>query len=209
MRNLDNVWDDLYKKGLTWKKNTKGMKEELKNKSILELGVGNGKTLKSILDQNPKRIVAIDISEEAIKISSNSIKSDKVNFVKEDFINWDINDKFDVVVCYYFLNNFKEKQRRKAVTKMKSFLKLNGTILFEDFAVGDFRQKGKIIEKSTIQRKDGRICHFFEKKEILELFEDFKNVKIEEKTFSPIRKEKSVQRKIVKAIIKINALART
>jgi len=203
MKNQETIWNRLYLKGLFWKKSTLELKNIILKKSVLELGVGNGKTLKSILRQEPGEVVAIDISEEAIKMSSNSIKSDKVIFLKLDFLKLKTNKKFDVIVCYYFLNNFRLKQRIDVVTKIKSILKNNGTILFEDFAIGDFRENGqREIEKNTIQKQDCRICHFFDKDEILELFKDFKDIKIEEKTFSPIRKDKSVKREILKAIVK-------
>ena len=202
MKNKEIVWNSSYLNGLSWKKSTKDIKKILYKKSILELGVGNGKTLKPILSQNPKEVVAIDISEEAIKIASKSIKSDKVIFLNEDFLKFKTNKKFDVIVCYYFLNNFRLRERIDVVTKIKSLLKNNGTILFEDFAKGDFRQKGKILEKDTIQKQDGRICHFFEKNELIKLFRDFNNIKVEEKTFSPIRLNRDIKRKILKATIK-------
>lgn len=180
------------------------IKEIIYKKSVLELGVGNGKTLKTILSQKPKEVVALDISQEALKKAKESIKSDKIIFLKSDILSLNINKKFDIIVCYYFLNNFKKKNRIKVIKKIKSLLKQNGTILFEDFAVGDFRAKRYIkkIEKNTIQKQNGLICHFFEKDEIIDLFNDFKNIKIEEKTFKPIRRDSSIKRKIIKATIR-------
>ncbi|MEK6792335.1 MAG: class I SAM-dependent methyltransferase [Nanoarchaeota archaeon] len=204
MKNQETIWNSLYSKGLFWKKSTLELKNIIIKKSVLELGVGNGKTLKSILNQNPKQVVALDISGEAIKISEESIKSNKVIYIKSDIFKLDIREKFDVVFCYYFLNNFKKRRGIEVINKIKSLLKSNGTILFEDFATGDFRENKylKKIEENTIQKKNGLICHFFEKKEIFNLFKDFRDIKIEEKTFSPIRTDKAIRRRILKAVIR-------
>jgi len=105
MKNQEPIWDHLYVRGLSWKKSTTGLKKVMRNKDVLELGVGNGKTLKSIIVQKPKKVTAIDISSEAIKMAKESIKSDKVIFVKSDFLKFKTKHKFEVIVCYYFLNN--------------------------------------------------------------------------------------------------------
>ncbi len=202
MKGQHRIWDYLYLQGLSWKKETIRIKTAIKNKKIFELGVGNGKTLKAILNQNPKKVIAIDISGEAIKKSREKIKSDKVLYIKYDILDFKTGEKFDVIACYYFLNNFIESKRKLVIKKIKGLLSKDGTIIFEDFAIGDFRQRGKEIEKNTVEKQNKIICHFFDKKEIKRLFKDFNILKIEEKTFNPIRKDKSVQRKILKAIIK-------
>lgn len=200
VKNQQDIWNILYKKGLSWKKTNK-IEENLKGKLVLELGVGNGKSLKSILEQNPKHVTAIDISEEAINLVKKSVISERVSYINEDILKVKIKGKFEVIVCYYFLNNFKEKQRKQVAREIISKLDKKGIILFEDFAKGDLRQKDNPLEKNTILKQNGLICHFFEKEEIKKLFNGL-NIKIEEKTFNPIRKHKSLKRKIIKAIIR-------
>ena len=199
MKNQKTLWNSLYSKGLFWKK-TNNIQENLKDKLVLELGVGNGKSLKAILGHNPKHVTAIDISEEAINLVEKSINSERVSYISGDILKTKIKDKFDVIVCYYFLNNFKEKDMKKVVEKIRSMLNKKGIILFEDFASGDLREKGKEIEKNTIEKQNGLICHFFDKKEVKELFKEF-NVELMEREFNPIRKNKEIQRKIISARI--------
>ncbi len=201
-----NTWNRLYECGLVWKKTSKGL-SNIQGRSVLELGVGNGKTLKTIIGQKPKTVVAIDISEEAIIKCKGSTKSKNVLYITKDFLKFNTKDKFNTIVCYYFLNNFIRKDRIKVVNKIKSLLEKGGIILFEDFAVGDLRQKGKEIEKNTMEKQNGLICHFFEKEEIKELFYSL-DVEIQEKSFSPIRKNRSIKRKIINAVIKKNAPGR-
>lgn len=199
MKNQKTLWNSLYSKGLFWKKTNK-IQENLKDKLVLELGVGNGKSLKAILEHNPKHVTAIDISEEGIDLVKKSINSENVSYITGDILKIKIKDKFDVIVCYYFLNNFKEKEKEKAVRNIISMLNKKGIILFEDFASGDLREKGKDIGNNTIEKQNGLICHFFNKEEVKKLFKGF-NVKLIEREFNPIRKNKELQRKIISARI--------
>jgi ubiquinone/menaquinone biosynthesis C-methylase UbiE len=201
MEKQEKVWDSLYKKGLKWKKETLKLDKSIQGKVVLELGVGNGKTLRTTLNQNPKHVTALDISKEAINLAKEKIKSDRVTFLKTDFLEFSRKGKFDIIVCYYFLNNFKEKERKEAIGKMKSMLEENGIILFEDFSIGDYRQKGREIEKNTIQKQNGLICHFFTENELEELFNGM-NIEVKERGFSPIRTDKTIQRKIISATIR-------
>lgn len=199
MKNQEALWNSLYSKGLSWKRMNK-IQENLKDKLVLELGVGNGKTLKSILEHSPKHVTAIDISEEAINLVKKSISSEKVSYITGDILKTKIKEKFDVIVCYYLLNNFREKDRKKVIREMILMLKKDGIILFEDFALGDLREKGKEIGNNTIEKQNGLICHFFTKKEIIKLFNGF-DIEMRERIFSPIRKNKHIQRKIISARI--------
>ena len=111
------------------------------------------------------------------------------------------NNSFDLIVCYYLLNNLKEKDKVKAINEMKRVLNSKGKIFFQDFSKGDFRQKGRIIEKHTIQNKSGIICHFFTEVEIKRLFKDFSEIKTEIKETRPITHKSELKRKIISAVI--------
>lgn len=198
------IWNKLYKGRLSWKKETRNLPNLLRGGAVLELGVGNGKTLQAIVKQNPKSITAIDFSEEAINKAKELFKEDKILFLKRGITSLKFKEEFDVVVCYYVLNNLLEKERKKAIKQMHKSLKPGGIIIFEDFAAGDFREKeqSRKIELHTIKRKDGLICHFFNKEEITDLFKGFSDIKVSTKIFSPLRADKTKERKLISAIIK-------
>ncbi|MCU0642053.1 MAG: class I SAM-dependent methyltransferase [archaeon] len=204
MESQESVWDKLYHKNLRWKKESISLPNILKGKAVLELGVGNGKTLISILKQSPKSVTAVDFSQEAISRVKDSIPSQGITFLKADVTQISFNEEFDVIICYYVLDNLLEKERKEAISKMRSALKPNGAILFEDFAVGDFREKEGIknIESHTFERNDGLICHFFMKKELESLFKSFSSIRISEKNLRPIRLNRKLERRIVSAIIR-------
>ena len=204
MGGQEPIWNKLYKERLSWKKETRNLPNLLRGKAVLELGAGNGKTLRAIVKQNPKSITAIDFSEEAINKAKELFEEDKILFLKGDITSLKFKEEFDVIVCYYILNNLLEKERKNAIEQIHNALKPGGIILLEDFAVGDFREKEYLrkIEQNTIEKKNRIICHFLEKGELVSLFKNFKDMKISTKIFSPLRVDKTKKRKIIKALIK-------
>ena len=203
MKSQKQAWNKEYKLGKKWNKETLALPRILKNKTVLEIGVGNGKTLQAIIRQKPKRVVALDISREAIDICKKSFPN-SINFIEGDITTIKFKEKFDIVVCYYALNNLLEKARKKAISNVYNLTKEGGKILFEDFSVGDFRQekeKAKIIEPNTLEKKNGIICHFFTKEELKDLFRQFTKVKLELKESHPIKNKPNLKRRIISGII--------
>jgi len=200
----NKIWDEEYSK-FEWRKETRTLPSRvLTGKKVLELGVGNGKTLISILRQHPEEVYAIDFSEKAIEIAKDKFQLDDVNFEKMDVTSLNFEDEsFDAVVCYYVMNNLTEGERKKAISEMFRVLKDEGLVLFEDFSVGDFRFKkgSNTIAENTIAKVNGLTCHFFTDKEIKELFSDFSRVKINVRETKPLR-GKDYTRKLICAVIR-------
>jgi MPBQ/MSBQ methyltransferase len=194
------IWNIEYKKDKNkWHKETKSLPNILKDKVVLEVGVGNGKTMQAILKQKPKKLIAIDISDEAIIIVKDKFNQE---LVQESITSTSFEDKFfDVIVCYYTLNNMLKDEREHAVKEMHRILKDKGVILFEDFQSGDIRQKSRELEDNTIIKTNGIICHFFTKDEIKSLFKKFSKLKIKVKSFSMIKTLPEKKRKIINCII--------
>ena len=137
------IWNELYAGNLTWKKETIDLPNILRGKRVLELGVGNGKTLISILKQKPSNVQAIDFSIKAIE-KARKIFGDNVTLLKADAKNIPFPDNlFDVVVVYYVLNNSIKKDRARIMKEIYRVLRKSGKCIFEDFSVNDFRNKGK------------------------------------------------------------------
>lgn len=208
MKNQSSIWDNEYAKSENkWKKDRTTFPINFKGKNVLEIGVGNGKNLKEILRQKPYSLIAVDISEVAIEKCEKYVKNSNIKLLKEDLLSNSFkNNQFDVIICYYVLNNLLKNDRIKAVKEIKRILCPNGIILFEDFSNGDYRQysketANKKIEENTLIRKSGIIQHFFTKEEIKYLFSDFKKVKIKEISFKQIKLFPNLNRKIIQAII--------
>ena len=196
-----DVWNKLYAGNLTWKKETIDLPQVMKGKKVLELGMGNGKTLISILKQKPSQVYGIDFSGKAVE-KSKGVFGDKVNLIVGDTKDLPFEDEsFDVVVAYYILNNSIKKDRLKILDEAYRVLKKGGTCVFEDFSLGDFRNKGKNYGKdeNTIIKKNRLICHFFNEKEAKELFGRFSKLKIKTSKFYPIR-NKNLKREIINCV---------
>ena len=195
--NQSIIWDRLYEKNLSWNLRHQ-INNDLSGKKVLELGVGSGKLLKSIVSKNPSMIIGVDFSKEAVKrarsLNYKSVRIMQANIKKLPFKD----NSFDVVFCYFILNNLYLNEREKAVQEIHRVLKPYGLILFRDFYKGDLRQKGKsnTKEKNTITNKSGLIVHFFSTSELKSLFFNFKKVKINVESYNPFKKTNE-KRKIV------------
>jgi tRNAThr (cytosine32-N3)-methyltransferase len=176
------------------------------DKIVLEVGVGTGKTLSAILLEKPKSVFAFDFSSEALKHCRHAFKGFKeVSFVKADVLDLPFEkDFFDVAVVYYVLDNMLEAGRKKAVRELHRVLKPGGVLLFEDFAVGDFRETTSkrigMPESHTLLKKKGLLCHYFTKAEVKGLFKEFKSVEVSGKERAPIRNRSHLVRKTVSAV---------
>ncbi len=206
MISQEKIWDKEYsKKENLWKKEVENLPRIFKNKNILELGVGNGKTLISLLKQKPKKITAIDFSINAIKNTDKKFSKEKnLEFLKADARNLPFQENsFDIVIARYILNNLLEKDREIAIKEIFKVLKSKGVVFFEDFALGDFRslEIKKTLEKNTLQKKEGMICHFFEEEELNNLFKDFSKNKIKKLTYNPFKNKGEIKRVIFSGIL--------
>src|SRR3989344_193292 len=187
--NQKEAWNKFYLSS-QWNKETGKLPNIIKNKIVLELGVGNGKTLQAIIRQKPREIHAVDFSEEAIKICKSNFKQKNIFFHRGNILSLAIErESFDVVVCYYILNNLNTKERKKAVREMRRILKPSGFILFEDFSLSDFRLKNlkKVKKKGSFVKGNGIFIHGFKKSEVKSLFSGFKAKKIKEIIHSPFK----------------------
>ncbi|MEK6850870.1 MAG: class I SAM-dependent methyltransferase [Nanoarchaeota archaeon] len=205
IKNQAFLWNTEYKSHKTlWHLESENLSSKIKGKRVLELGVGDGKTLRSILKKNPMEVIAIDFSSEAIKKCKNQFNENIAHFKKADITKIQFEDnKFDAIFCYYVLNNMLEKDRILAVNEIYRVLRKKGIVFFEDFSIGDFREekKAKRIESHTIKKKYGIICHFFKTNELNTLFSKFSTKKFKLKVTKPITHKGYLKRKIISGII--------
>jgi len=197
------AWNSEYRsKGQVWRARFNEPFQEgiFTGKKVLELGVGNGKTLEKILLQKPALVKAVDFSPIAIRLCEKKFSEIKnAKFFEADLQNLPFKDsEFDIIVCFHSLAHLLENERPAAVSEIKRALKAGGKLLFEDFAIGDFRfAKGTEIEKNTFQRGNGIIYHYFTAEEIQGLFQMKGSAWLVEKELSLAGKK--VSRKEIKA----------
>jgi demethylmenaquinone methyltransferase/2-methoxy-6-polyprenyl-1,4-benzoquinol methylase len=96
--------------------------------SILDIGTGTGILIPFLIDRlhGYGSITAIDISSKMLEIAKLKHNSDQVKFIKLDFMEADIQEDFDIVLCYSCFPHLNDKGA--AVEKMLKTLKKGGKL---------------------------------------------------------------------------------
>lgn len=100
------------------------------DQNILIAGGGSGKLLSGLDD---KKITYIELSSEMIKKAKSIQTTSIVNFIEADFLNWESNERFDVIIFPFFLDCFLESDLKKVLQKTTSMVGRNGKLIVTDF----------------------------------------------------------------------------
>ena len=115
------------------------LKNETKTKDVLDFGCGTGNFTEKVINFNPKKIVAVDISEEAIKKAKNNPRLNRKNieYRVENCEDLSLNsDSFDIAYGSGILHHL---NLNKSLTELKRILKKDGKIIFiEPMATNPF-----------------------------------------------------------------------
>ena len=106
------------------------LKDETKTKYVLDFGCGTGNFTEKVINFNPKKIVAVDISEEAIKKAKNNsnLNSKNIEYRVENCEDLSLNsDSFDIAYGSGILHHL---NLNKSLNELKRILKKDGKIIF-------------------------------------------------------------------------------
>ena len=106
------------------------LKNETKTKDVLDFGCGIGNFTEKVINFNPKKIVAVDISEEAIKKAKNNPRLNRRNieYRVENCENLSLNSgSFDIAYGSGILHHL---NLNKSLYELKRILKKDGKIIF-------------------------------------------------------------------------------
>ncbi len=104
---------------------------------VLILGGGSGDLL-SHLPQD-SQITYLDKSLVMLDLAKKNATSN-VNFIHADFLNYESDQKYDWILCPFFLDVFNEDSLKTVIRKMKSLLSKNGKLIVTDFQKGNLFQ---------------------------------------------------------------------
>ena len=98
----------------------------IKDKKIMDVGIGSGRISNNLLKYEPLKLVAIEPSE-AINVAKENIKSDKIEYfnIKGQDINFE--NEFDYVFALCVLHHIPEY--KDVLEKIKKSLKTNGKFI--------------------------------------------------------------------------------
>jgi len=108
------------------------LKKKIRFKDVLECGCGTGNFAEQVSNFKPKKLVAIDISEEAIKKAKSEKKSEenKIDYRVENCENSNLSsDAFDII---YGLGILHHLNLNKSLKELNRMLKKGGTMLFAE-----------------------------------------------------------------------------
>ena len=106
------------------------LENETKTKQVLDFGCGTGNFTEKVINFNPKKIVAVDISEEAIKKAKNNPRLNRKNieYRVENCEDLSLNsDSFDIAYGSGILHHL---NLNKSLSELKRILKKDGKIVF-------------------------------------------------------------------------------
>lgn len=99
---------------------------------ILDIGCGRGE-LSYALSLAKAKVTGIDYSESAIEIAKetflNNTLTNNLNFIKNDFLNYNFNKKFDRIIATDFVEHIEAQKLQLMVQKISSLLTENGIFI--------------------------------------------------------------------------------
>jgi ubiquinone/menaquinone biosynthesis C-methylase UbiE len=158
-------------------------------KRVLDLGCGAGRHSILLADEG-FQVVALDISETALKTLEARLKSasiDNVTLVKHEM--WDlpfVDDYFDGVICTNVLHHGKLAQIKQATKEVHRVMKRGASAFVVALSTADFRRgNGERLERNTFVftkgEEQGIIHHFFPRKELESFLKKFEAISFEER----------------------------
>lgn len=98
--------------------------------SLLILGGGTGK----ILEYIPQGVEIHYLEKSGKMIQRTQKRVDrKINFIQADFLTHETEQKYDYILCPFFLDTFNQETLELVVNRIKKLLKRNGVLLVSDF----------------------------------------------------------------------------
>ena len=158
-------------------------------KIVLDLGCGAGRH-SILLGKAGFQVVALDISETALKILGGRLKTVSINnvtLVKHEM--WElpfIDDYFDGVICTNVLHHGRLVEIKRAVRDVHRVMRRGSTAFVVALSMADFRKgNGRRLERNTYVfttgEERGIIHHFFTREELKSCFRRFKILSFEER----------------------------
>jgi len=137
-------------------------KEYIEGRTVFDAGTGV-KSIEFLRDYNPKKIIAVSISENEIQeIKGQGLDKDfdiklQIRDITDE--NFKLDEKVDVIFAGYFfsaLEGTRPFQTLQTIEKLKSFLHKDGIIIIEDFYWEEqLKEPQDILCKKLWNLKDG------------------------------------------------------
>ena len=136
-------------------------------RNILIMGAGYGRNGK-YFTENGYNVDGIEYSMEAINLGK--IFCPEIHFIEGSVLDIKLNKKYDALFCYSIMHLFQKNDRETFMRNCISHCNENGIIVISCFSVKDKTFGiGTKIEENTFEIKKGKIVHFFDEEEIINI----------------------------------------
>jgi len=127
---IANKWNAQIMKnpeyGMNYVRKAMGFSKE--NSKVLDIGCGSdGRIIDEALKKSFE-ITALDVSSEMIRIAKT--RHPNVNFINDDFIEWNTTERFDLIIAWDSIFHAPEALQKTLTQKMCSLLNSEGILLF-------------------------------------------------------------------------------
>ena len=95
----------------------------IKDKKILDIGIGSGRISNNLLKYKPSKLVAVEPSS-AIEVARENIKSDKIEFLNVRGQDIDFENEFDYVFALCVIHHIPEY--KEVLKRIQKSLKVDG-----------------------------------------------------------------------------------
>ncbi len=138
---------------------------QTKSENVLEIACGPGRITSEI---KVKKGIAIDSSDEMIKIATKRIKNKNWKITKKDAFNLNFKTKFDLIFTFRFLFHFKKDERKKLIGQIKNNLKKDGYLIFEALNKNKVTKIRTLVEQIKLKQDNYPVYDkLYQKKELV------------------------------------------
>lgn len=150
---------------------------------ILELGCGTGNYTKLLGERFPKsKILAVDISDQMLKIAKEKIHRDNIGFILADAEGIIFEEKFGLISSNATFQWFEDLE--KALLKYKDLLDKDGFLFFSLFGPRTFFELNESLKELPTKATTINSQNFIEKKRLEEILQGlFSEVEVAEITY--------------------------
>jgi tRNA (cmo5U34)-methyltransferase len=139
----------------------KAIKTRKQNFSVLDLGIGTGKTTGLILKKFPSaKITGVDISKKMFSSAKKRLgkKHMQVLFIQEDIAKYNPKENYDLVIGVLAIHHLFKKDKKKVYKKIYGSLNKYGLFIIGDLIIGNTKKETIALEtnwKKYLHKKFG------------------------------------------------------
>jgi ubiquinone/menaquinone biosynthesis C-methylase UbiE len=175
----------------------------LEGETVLELGCGDGKTLRALVPGDHQTI-GLDFSRKALlALRKRGGELGKAHLVQADCTSLPFPSlSLHHVVAHHVLEHLEAEERRSAAKEVARVLRPGGRLHASVFAKEDLREgKGELVEPSTYAR-EGILYHYFVEEELEGLFDALSLISIRTESSARMFAGKLIRRSVIHGVFR-------